>query len=54
MFQRSDMVTVRSTHNRGPVFRYLKPVEKQPRMSWLEIPYTGRVFKFPDVLLRHA
>lgn len=52
--RRGDLVKVRSTHNHGPTFRYLKPDERDARVAWLEIPFTGRVFRFPLVLLRRA
>lgn len=51
---RGDRVRVRATHNHGPVFRYLKPDERDNRIAWLEVPFTGRVFRFPFVLLRRA
>lgn len=52
--RRGDLVKVRSTHNHGPTFRYLKPDERDTRVAWLEVPFTGRVFRFPLVLLRRA
>ena len=52
--RRGDLVKVRSTHGHGPKFRYLKPDGRDERVAWLEVPFTGRVFRFPLVLLRRA
>jgi hypothetical protein len=51
-FQRGDMVTVGK--GRRPAFRYLKPDDTEPRLAWLEIPFTGRVFRFPALFLVKA
>jgi hypothetical protein len=51
---RGDLVKVRSTHGHGPTFRYLKQDERDTRIVWLEVSFTGRVFRFPLVLLRRA
>jgi len=52
--RRGDMLQVRATHTHGPTFRYLKPDARDNRVAWLEVPFTGRVFRFPLVLLRKA